>query len=72
MTRMTTSIQQLSCTLDDVYKILKSNPRSQIVGSGTVGHISSADAFKFLQKELEQLQDKTLQLFILNSKRLGG
>jgi len=35
---------------------------------GAAGYISSVDAFKFLRKEIA---DKTLKLFIPNSKRLG-
>ena len=44
-------------------------PSSRIVGSGAAGYISSENAFKFLQKGIT---DKTLQLFVLNSERLGG
>ena len=44
-------------------------PSSRIVGSGAAGYISSEDAFKILRKGIE---DKTLQLFVPNSKRLEG
>jgi hypothetical protein len=40
-----------------------------IVGLGAVGYISSEDVFKFLRK---RIAGKTLQLFVSNSKRLGG
>ena len=44
-------------------------PSSRIVGSRAAGYIFSEDAFKFLWKGIA---DKTLKLFVPNSKRLGG
>jgi hypothetical protein len=38
-------------------------------GSGAAGYISSGDVFKTLCQEITE---KTLQLFVINSRRLGG
>jgi hypothetical protein len=48
-----------------------SNYKYSNIGSGAVGYISSKDVFfqNFFDKEL---QDKTLQLFVPNNKRLRG
>jgi hypothetical protein len=70
-------------TEDPIYKlsttptflsIFFSDPSSDYkysdIGSGATGYISSEDVFlNFFDKEL---QDKTLRLFVPNSKRLGG